>query len=44
MRTAFVRTLVALAARDPRIVLITGDLGFHALEPFAEQYPTAFST
>lgn len=42
MRAAFVKTLVELAARDLRIVLLTGDLGFAALEPFAEAYPARF--
>ena len=42
MRTAFVRTLVELAERDPRIVLLTGDLGFNALEPFADRFPDRF--
>jgi transketolase len=39
MRTAFVKTLVELAERDPRIVLLTGDLGFNALEPFFDRFP-----
>ena len=42
MRGAFVRTLVELAQRDPRIVLVTGDLGYLALEPFAERFPERF--
>lgn len=42
MRAAFVNTLVKLAAHDPRVVLLTGDLGFAALEPFAEAYPSRF--
>lgn len=42
MRKAFVQTLTALAARDPRILLLTGDLGYLALEPFAEAYPGRF--
>lgn len=42
MRGAFVRTLVELAARDERIVLLTGDLGFMALEPFSERFPGRF--
>ena len=42
MRTAFVRTLVELAERDERVVLLTGDLGFMALEPFAERFPDRF--
>jgi transketolase len=42
MRRSFVRTLVELADADPRILLLTGDLGFNALEPFAERFPTRF--
>jgi transketolase len=42
MRGAFVRTLTELAARDERIMLLTGDLGFMALEPFAERHPARF--
>ncbi len=42
MRGAFVRTLAGLAAADPRIVLLTGDLGYMALEPFAERFPERF--
>lgn len=42
MRSAFVRALVEVAEEDPRIVLLTGDLGFMALEPFAEKMPERF--
>ena len=42
MRAAFAKTLTELAARDPRILLLTGDLGYMALEPFAEKYPDRF--
>jgi transketolase len=42
MRQAFTRTLVELAERDPAIVLLTGDLGFTVLEPFAERHPERF--
>jgi transketolase len=42
MRNAFVRTVTELAAQDPRILLLTGDLGFMALEPFAERFPERF--
>lgn len=42
MRKAFVSTLVELAAQDSRIVLLTGDLGFMALEPFADKFPERF--
>lgn len=42
MRTTFATTLAELAARDPRIVLLTGDLGYMALEPFADRFPDRF--
>ncbi len=42
MRREFVEGLVELAARDKRIVLLTGDLGFAALEPFMERFPDRF--
>ena len=42
MRREFVDALVDLAARDERIVLLTGDLGFAALEPFIERFPDRF--
>ncbi len=42
MRLAFINTLLELAARDPRVMLLTGDLGFTVLEPFAEQFPRRF--
>ncbi len=42
MRDAFVRALMRAAADDPRLVLITGDLGFGVLKPFWETYPDQF--
>jgi transketolase len=42
MRTAFIETLLAAAERDERIVLLTGDLGFGVVEPFANRFPTRF--
>lgn len=42
MRGAFIKTLVDLAAQDTRVILLTGDLGFMALEPFAEKFPDRF--
>lgn len=42
MRLAFIKTLVNLAERDPRIVLIVGDLGFGLVEPFAARFPDRF--
>ena len=42
MRGAFARTLTELAALDQRIYLLTGDLGYMALEPFADKFPERF--
>ena len=42
MRDAFCRTLMREAAEDPRLTLITGDLGFGVLKPFWETYPAQF--
>jgi transketolase len=42
MRKAFSTTLAELAERDDRIMLLTGDLGFMALEPFADRFPQRF--
>jgi transketolase len=42
VRRAFIRTLVDLATEDERILLMTGDLGYMAIEPFAERFPSRF--
>lgn len=42
MRGPFLRSLVQLARRDERILLLTGDLGFAAIEPFADEFPDRF--
>ena len=42
MRGAFLRTLADLARSDDRIVLLTGDLGFTVVEPFADEFPNRF--
>ena len=42
MRDAFTCCLMREAAKDPRITLITGDLGFGVLKPFWETYPEQF--
>jgi transketolase len=42
MRQAFVETLSSLAQRDRRILLLTADLGFLALEPFRDRFPDRF--
>ncbi|MDB5106085.1 MAG: 1-deoxy-D-xylulose-5-phosphate synthase [Fibrobacteres bacterium] len=42
MRKALVRTLIELAEKDPRVLLMTADLGYTVLEPFAERFPDRF--
>jgi transketolase len=42
VRRAFVQELAEIAGRDPRILLITGDLGFSVVEPFADRHPDRF--
>lgn len=42
MRTAFFHSLLDMAAKDQRIQLVTGDLGFGAVESFAERFPDQF--
>ncbi|OGZ47411.1 MAG: hypothetical protein A3J54_02385 [Candidatus Ryanbacteria bacterium RIFCSPHIGHO2_02_FULL_45_13b] len=39
MRQAFIDTLYALAAKDKKIILMNGDLGFSVLEGFMSAYP-----
>ena len=42
MRDAFVAKLAELAAGNPRMALITGDLGFGVLTKFAKDFPDQF--
>ncbi len=42
MRGTFIRTLAEIAEHDPRVHLLTGDLGYMALEPFSERFPDRF--
>lgn len=42
MRTAFFRTLVELAEENEHIRLVTSDLGFGVVEPFASRFPGRF--
>lgn len=43
MRDRFVSTLMRLAAKDPNVHLVTGDLGFGVLKPFWERFPDQFT-
>jgi transketolase len=42
MRNTFIATLEELAARNPRIWLLCGDLGFSVLERFADKFPDRY--
>ena len=42
MRDAFTRALMREAESDPKLTLVTGDLGFGVLKPFWETYPDQF--
>ncbi|MGB9178694.1 MAG: transketolase C-terminal domain-containing protein [Pyrinomonadaceae bacterium] len=42
MRLAFAQTLAELAERDSRVLLLTGDLGYMALDAFVEKFPERF--
>jgi len=42
MRAAFVRGLTAAARRDPRIMLLTSDLGYKIFDGFAAEFPGRF--
>jgi transketolase len=42
MRTAFLETLLEVAARDPRVWLVAGDIGYSVLEPFITRFPERY--
>lgn len=42
MRTAFLKKLFQLAKDDPNVWLLTADVGYSVLEPFAKQFPERF--
>jgi transketolase len=42
LRAAFAKTLAEVAERDPRVLLLSGDLGYMALEPFSDKFPDRF--
>src|SRR5437870_4203198 len=42
MRDAFMARLERMAAADPRVFFITGDLGFGVVDRFAEKFPRQF--
>lgn len=42
MRTAFIHALTELAAEDPKVMLVVGDLGFGVVLEFAKRFPRQF--
>ncbi|MGE5548917.1 MAG: transketolase family protein [Bacteroidota bacterium] len=42
MRTTFIETLTAMAADDPSLYLLAGDVGYSVFEGFAARYPDRF--
>ncbi len=42
MRDRFIATLCEIAEHDPRIILITGDLGFAVLDNYRRRFPRQF--
>ena len=42
MRATFINTMIDMAQKDERVFLVTADMGFNVLEPFAEQFPDRF--
>jgi len=42
MRNTFVQTLTEIAAEDPRVWLLCGDLGYSVLEDFGRRFPDRF--
>lgn len=42
MRNSFINELIVLAKDNPKVWLLTGDLGFGVLEPFAKEMPNRY--
>ena len=42
MREAFVRALTELAAEDPSVILVNGDLGFGVLTDYIARFPDSY--
>ncbi|MEW6277013.1 MAG: transketolase C-terminal domain-containing protein [Candidatus Eremiobacterota bacterium] len=42
MRTAFIQAMTGLAASDPNVVLVVGDLGFSVVESYRERFPSQY--
>lgn len=42
MRKPFIEKLTELAERDPKVIFLTGDVGFSFLEAFKEKFPNQY--
>ena len=42
MRDAFIRALLKIARDNPKVLLLTGDLGFKVLDEFRAECPQQF--
>ena len=42
MRKAFIRKMMEFAAKDPSVILVTGDLGFNFFEEYSQRFPEQF--
>lgn len=42
MRKQFVEKLTELAEKDPKVILLIGDVGFSFLEPYIKNFPNQF--
>lgn len=42
MRKPFIQTLTKLAEKDPKIILIVGDVGFRFIEEYKDKFPNQF--
>lgn len=42
MRTSFINQLIEEARQNDRIYLLVGDLGYHVVEPFAQEFPSRY--
>ena len=42
LRKAFIEALTTLAEKDPRVILVVGDVGFSFLEDFKAKFPKQF--
>ena len=42
MKGVFVETLLTLAEQDPKLIVLTADLGYGMFEPFVERFPRQY--